>query len=635
MPLPSEIQIVPLDFDTIRTDLRRFLQNQTLLKDYNYEGSALSTLIDLMAYDAYYHGWYTNFAVNEVFLQTAQIRNSVVAAARQIGYIPRSISSAVALVDVTLSGIDTTEVLVELPRYTKFSANTTNTIFNFYTIEDTTQLTFAENVATFRAVELYEGVKLSQTFTISTSDIQSSGVKLTLPNKNIDTRTITVAVKPQENSTTSFTYPRAQAGIAIGPSSNVYFLFENNQGNYDIQFGDGRIGQNLTVGQVVNVDYLISSGVDGNGANNFVFADSLTKLVENPTNVTITTTLNNINIPAAGGDVAEDIESIKKNAPAVYQVQGRIVTPDDARTILLTEYNGIESLSIWGGEDNDPPMYGKMFIAMKPVNGEKFGLVQKTAILNRILRPRALPIMGFEFVDPDYIYIPVDILAKYSPALTSRNTSELASIITDAVVGYTTTTLGQFGSIFRYSQLSKLIDTSENSIQSNLTGIKLEKRFRTSEVSGSYTLEFSNALLEANSTNQLVAVTSKIGSQRFSHVDMTQTERQFCYVENSGNVLNVYRDDITEGKLLVKQEVGTVNFETGKVTFTGFYPTNISTNFIGEMRIQVLPRMSDIFARRSQIIRIAREGINVRVEPDLLDRRGTTVGRVVNGAIVF
>lgn len=635
MPLPSEIQIVPLDFDTIRADLKRFLQSQTLLQDYNYEGSAISTILDVLAYDAYYHGWYTNFAINEVFLQTAQIRNSVVAAARQLGYVPRSISSATAIVDVTLNGVDTTEVTVELPRYTKFSSTTGNQTLTFYTIDDAEQETFAANTVTFIGTELYEGIKLTQTFTVASGDIQASGVKLTLPNETIDTRTITISVKPDANSTTSFIYDRATSAVVVGPTTNVYFLFENNDGTYDIQFGDGRLGRNLTVGQQVVADYLISGGTRGNGANTFSFADTVGNLVVNTTGVTVATVLNNINVPAYGGDVRESIDSIKKNAPAIYQVQGRIVTPEDARTVLLTEYSGIESVSIWGGEDNDPPVYGKMFIALKPFNGDKFGDTQKNSILDHVLRPKSLPILGYEFVDPDYIYVAVDVEAKYTPALTSRNTSELAALISNAIVGYGQITVGQFGSIFRYSQVSKLIDSAEQSIQSNITAIKMEKRFRVVATTGSYTLEFSNPVFEATDANQLVTVTSRVGTQRFSHADTTGFVYSGCFIENHANVINVYRDDPATGKTLVKSDVGTVNFATGTVSLTHFYPTNITTNFIGEVRVQAIPNTTDIIARRSQIVRIPAESVSVRVLPDLLDRRGTTAGRIINGAIVF
>lgn len=635
MPLPSEIQIVPLDFNVIRADLKRFLQSQTLLKDYNYEGSVLSTLIDLLAYDAYYHGWYTNFAVNEVFLQTAQIRNSIVAAARQVGYVPRSVSSAVGIVDIAVAGIDTTEAVIELPRYVKFTSNTGGDVRTFYTVNATSIQTFAESTVTFTGIEIYEGVKLAQQFTIAPSDIQSSGVRLTLPNETIDTRTLTISVKPEPNSSTSFIYEKATTAVTISPTSNVFFLFENNDGTYDIQFGDGQLGRNLSAGQQVIADYLISSGALGNGANTFNFSDSLSKLVTTTTGVTVSVGLNNINIPSYGGADRESNDSIKKNAPAIYQVQGRIVTPEDARTVLLTEYGSIQSVSIWSGEDNDPPTYGKMFIALKPFNGEKFGLVQKDNIVDKILRPKALPTLAFEFVDPDYIYIPIQIEAKYTPALTSRNTSELADIIADTVTQYAETTLGQFGSVFRYSQISKLIDSAEQSIQSNISAVKLEKRFRVVTSSGSYTLDFANPLFVSTVDNQIVTLTSRVGSQRFSHEDRTGTIRQGCYLENSGSVINIYRDEPSEGKILVKSNVGSINFASGKVTFTTLYPSAITTNYIGELRVQAIPNTSDIIARRSQIIRIPLESVNVRVVPDLLDRQETTTGRVVNGAIVF
>lgn len=195
--------------------------------------------------------------------------------------------------------------------------------------------------------------------------------------------------------------------------------------------------------------------------------------------------------------------------------------------------------------------------------------------------------------------------------------------------------LGQFGSVFRYSQISRLIDTAEPSIQSNVTGVKLEKRFQSVASIGSYVLEFANPIFTSSNTNNLVTVTSKIGVQRFSHIDQLGLVRADCFVENDTSVLNVYREDPVEGRVVIYPSVGTVNFETGTVTFTNFYPQNVTTNYRGDLRIQAIPYTSDILARRSQIVRILEESVNIRVVPDLLDRRGTTTGRIVNGSIVF
>lgn len=635
MSLPSEIQIVPLDFDTIRVDLTRFLKNQPLLKDYNFEGSALATLIDVLAYDAYYHGWYTNFAVNEVFLQTAQLRNSVVSAARQLGYIPRSVSSAVAEVDIAVSGLNPNEGMVELPRYTPFTATTSAGTFTYYTIASQSLNADQLTSVSFPNVELYEGVKITQTFDIDSTNFSESGTRLVLPNAEIDMRTLTVSVRSSSGSTTATTYDKVSSLVPVTATSTVFFLFENNDGVYEIQFGDDRIGRNLRIGQRVVVEYLASRGKDGNGAAAFSFAGSVGDLVGITSGVQVSVALSNANLPAAGGSARETVESIKKNAPNLYQIQNRIVTPTDARTILLTEYNGIDSISVWGGEDNDPPAYGKMFLSLKPINGERFGIAQKQYILTKVLRPRSLPSVTYEFVDPDYIYVSVETEVRYSPSLTASSSSELSTLIKQNITNYAQTNLGQFGSVFRYSQMSKVIDTTEQSISSNFTTVRMEKRITTTPTTGSYTIDYANPIFPSSSTNNLTVITSRVGTQRFSHLDRGNVLRTDCYVENSTDRLQIYRDDPAEGRVLVRTDVGSINFATGRVSLQGFYPKNITTNFVGELVIRAIPSVSDLVPRRAQIILVPQNSITVRVVSDVLDRTTSSTGRIINGGIVF
>lgn len=636
MPIPSEIQIVPLDFDTIRTDLKRFLRSQSTLKDYNFEGSAFATLIDVLAYDAYYHGWYTNFAMNEVFLQTAQIRNSVVSAARQVGYIPRSVSSAVAEVDVTVNGLASDEGIVNLPRYTPFKATTDAGELTFYTITASSAVKSSqESAVTFPSIELYEGVKITETVTITSTNYSTSGTRITIPASNVDTRTITVAVYPDTQSTTATIYSRATSAVPVTSTSTVYFLFENNDGNYEIQFGDNRIGKNLTLNQKVEIQYLASRGVDGNGAENFSFSGMLSSLVATTTGVSVTVALSNTNLPAAGGDARESLESIKKNAPNMYQIQGRIVTASDARTVLLTEYSGIDSLSVWGGEENNPPVYGKIFFALKPVNGERFGPIQKNTMLNNILRPKSPPTLDYEFVDPDYLYVVVDSEVRYTPLLTSLSTTELSELVKQSIQNYTQTTLGQFGSVFRYSQLSRAIDNAEQSIQSNVTSITMEKRVRIQARQSSYRLNFSNPIFDSTEANPSTVVTSRIKNQTFSFTDRNGILQTECYVENEGNKLHVYRDGIGEPKIIVRQNVGMIDFDMGIVSLQDFTPKNITNNFESEFTLQAIPRVSDLQAQRAQIILVPNNNISLRVIPDLLDRATSAYGRLVNGRVVF
>jgi len=632
MAITSNIQIVPLDFDTIRGDLKRFLQAQTEFQDYNFQGSTLSVLLDILSYDAYYHGWYTNFAINEVFLQTAQIRNSVVSAAKQVGYIPRSVTGSTVEVDVTVNGIVASEGTVLLPKYASFQSNVAGTLYTFYTLDDALIYPNGNTNVTFTGVQLREGTLLTQTYNITQSNYTDTGTVLRIFNQNVDTTTVDVTVSPSNSSSISHVYTRATSAVSVNAVSNVYFLFETNAGDYEIQFGDGRLGRNLNIGQRVVIKYLDSRGALSSGANTFTYTGTGLGASSNTTNVAVT--LSNVNIPSYGGAPRESIESIKRLAPNIYQAQGRVVTPDDARTMLLSEVNGIDSLTVWGGEDNDPPTYGKMFISLKPVNAERFGPTQKARIIKTILRPKSSPILGFELVDPDYIYLVTDSEVRYSSASTALSTHELQQTISEAIQTYAIQYLGQFGSYFRYSQLSRIIDTSEISIQSNMSTVLLEKKLKIESGVLTYKLNFANPIFTpSNSTGisgnatSMVTVSSKIGTQTFSHIDMSGFVQKFCWVENEGTSLHVYKTDINNTNIIVKSNVGFVDFASGMVTFTNFSPLAITTNLINELRVRAIPLNSDITPNRNQIILLPADNVRVTMVEDLLNRRNTTVGR--------
>lgn len=640
IPSTSNIQIVPLDFDRVRGDLKRYLQAQSEFRDYNFEGSALSLFLDVLSYDAYYHGWYANFVVNEVFLQTAQIRNSVVAAAKQVGYIPRSVTASTAEVDVTIGSVNASESIITFPKYAEITSNVAGEEFTFYTLEDTVVYPNGNTSVTLRGIELREGTLLTQTYTITGQNFSNTGTTLRVFNQNVDTTTLSVAVRPTVGNTQSYVYVQATSSVTVNSTSNVYFLFETNEGDYEIQFGDSRLGRNLTIGNQVIIQYLDSRGAAAAGANTFTYAGNSLGAISNTANISIA--LSNINIPAYGGASRESIESIKRLAPNIYQAQGRVVTPDDARAILLSEVSGIDSLSIWGGEDNDPPAYGKMFISLKPVNAERFGPTQKQNIINKVLRPKALPILSFEAVDPDYIYLVVNSEVRYSPALTALSLAELQETILTAIDTYATLNLGQFGSYFRYSQLSRVIDAAEISVQSNMSSILLEKELRIEPGTTSYTVKFANPLFQSvgtsqfgeGSANNVVSITSKIGTQTFTHVDESGIKRKLCWTQNIGNQMDIYRADANNVIQAVKYNVGQVDFDAGTVTFSNFAPQNISTNLISELKLRAIPLNSDVQPNRNQIILLPVENISLSIVSDLLNRRNTTVGRTSVGSQV-
>lgn len=710
MASTPDIQLVPLDFDRVRADLQRFLQNRSEFQDYNFQGSALSLLIDILAYDAYYHGWYTNFAINEVFLQTAQLRNSVVAAAKQVGYIPRSTTGSRAEVNITIGNVNPGEGTLLLPKYTRFESNASGTVFNFYTLDDTVVYPDGADTVTMTGVELCEGTLLSQTYDITEQNRNTTGTTLRVLNTNVDTTTMTVLVRPSSTSPMTFEYTRATSAVTVNATSNVYFLFETNAGDYEIQFGDDRLGRNLSLGQRVTIQYLVSRGQASTGASTFTYKGGGLGAVSETSNVSVV--LSNINIPAHGGAERESIASIKRLAPNIYQTQGRVVTADDARAVLLSEVSGIDSLTVWGGEDHDPPTYGKMFLCLKPVDAERFGPTQKANIIQRVLRPKASPILSFEAVDPDYIYVVADTEVRYTPAKTGLPVQELQQAVRLAMEDYARVQLGQFGSYFRYSQLSSAIDDAEISVVSNMTSILLEKRLRILEGVSTYTVKFANPIFHSTQYAQpgtisvgAVSVTSKVNSQLFSHVDEAGVLQKQCWIQNdvqtaqagkifveylhgktdqslistqklisvldlsrpespsesavliylktqhpnekinlinidfladessiiNDTAIHVYKTGTDNNLLKVKSNVGSIDFETGTITFTTFSPKAISTNRISELRIRAIPLNSDIAPNRDQIILLPTDNITITLVNDLLNRRNVTYGRSSGG----
>ncbi len=633
MTSTPDIQLVPLDFDRVRDELKRFLQDRSEFQDYNFQGSALSLLVDVLAYDAYYHGWYTNFAVNEVFLQTAQLRNSVVAAAKQVGYIPRSVTSSRAEVDVTIGDVSASEGVLLLPKYTKFRSTASGTLFDFYTMDDTLVYPRGNTSITMSGVELCEGVLLTQVYDITQDNWTAAGVTLRVLNQNVDTTTLNVMISPTADSSVTYEYKRATSSVTVNSTSNVYFLFENSFGDYEIQFGDGRLGRNLSVGQQVTAKYLVSRGATSAGANNFTFQESGLGAVSNTSNVTVV--LSNVNIPAHGGVERESIESIKRLAPNIYQTQGRVVTPEDARTVLLSEVSGIDSLTVWGGEDNDPPTYGKMFICLKPVGAERFGPTQKNSIIKNVLRPKSSPILSFEAVDPDYIYLTTDSEVRYTQSRTASSIQDLQTSVRTSIDNYRRTELGQFGAYFRYSQLSSAIDNADASLVSNMTTLLLEKRVLIQAGVSTYTVKFSNPLfyslelsrLGGTSTGNTIAVSSKVAGQLFSHVDEAGLIQKHCWIQNDGIYVHVYKMSTTNTPLLVKSHVGLVDFQIGTIRFSNFTPTAITTNLINELKIRAIPFNSDIAPTRDQIILLPPENITITMVNDLLNRQNTISGR--------
>lgn len=465
----SKLVISEPDFFTIKTSLKNFLRSQSTFADYDFEGSTLSQLIDLLSYNTHYLSFYMNMIANESFLDTAALRDSVISHAKMLGYTPSSIRSARAQIDLTFTlannpGISSLTSLT-IPKFTKFSSSAIDGINYTFTNLDEVTVTKANNAFLFEDLDLYEGNPVTQVFTYSEQLNPIQEFKLF--DKNIDTSTIEVIVQTSAGDLTQQTYTLATDSTALTSSSTVYFLDEISGGNYKIYFGDDILGKKLSDGNLVVVSYVISKGAAANKATSFKLLDPVGGLTEG----TIV-----VNQVAAGGAAIESIETIKNLAPKTFASNGRAVTKNDYIALIQQRYPSFEAVNVWGGEENIPPVYGKVFISAKPAAGYEISRTEKDFIINSVIDPISILTVTPEFVDPDYNYLNLNVRVTYDPTATTLTPGEISTLVRGKINNYANTYLDQFNSYFRISRLMHEVDVAHPSIVSNDIDVKIEKR---------------------------------------------------------------------------------------------------------------------------------------------------------------
>lgn len=477
----ANIQLTELDFDNIKNNLKTFLKNQNVLQDANYEGSVLSIVLDLLAYNTHYNAFYLNMLANELFLDTATKRNSVVSLAKLLGYVPSSRHSCEALVDITFNGVSVSSVTI--PKYTKFICESIDDKFyTFVTTQDYYKQA-SNNQVTFSSVQLLEGQPTSlRKIYYKRTNPRSTFL---LPDINVDLNTIEVKVQKSTIDATSQTYNKKEIYSTLDSTTPVYFVEENSDGFYEVYFGDGILGKALVDGNVVLISYVISSGINSVDASDFKIVDPLKF---STTGTTITTVL-----PAYGGKEKEGIDSIKFSAPKYFSAQNRAVTYEDYIAALTNNvYNySFDSVNVWGGENNDPPVYGKIFMALKPTGAYTLTNIQKETIKSKILKPISVLTVEPEIVDPDYVFIKLDIKVVYDNKKTTLTASQVGSKVRSAVFSFANETLNNFNSTFSFPDLIYAIQNADSSIITNECNISLIKKFFPDlEVPTTYKLDF-------------------------------------------------------------------------------------------------------------------------------------------------
>lgn len=464
----SNIQMTDLDFGTIKENLKTYLKSQDTLKDYNYEGSALSVLLDVLAYNTQYNAYYLNMVANEMFLDTALARDSVVSQAKLLNYTPRSAIAPSATINLTVSGV--TQPQLTLPRFTTFLSESIDGVnYNFVTTDDTTtEVNLATNEASFANVEIKQGISANFSYTVNNSNNPTS--KFQLPEPNVDTTTIQVLVQQSSSNSSFETYTIASNFMSLNGNSLVYFLQEGLGGNYEIYFGDGILGKKLVDGNIVRVSYLTTSGTAAAGANNFVLMDTIQGYS--------TAAITGVTAASKGSD-RETIDSIKFQAPKAYSAQNRAVSKDDYITAIQQNNLGysFDAVNVWGGEDNDPPSYGSVFISLKPTGAYAFTQTQKEKLINDVIKPISVLTVVPKIVDPDYTYLQLTANILYDPKKTNLTASQLQTNIKTAVASYANTALNTFNSTFSVNDFNEIVKNSNQSILANEIELKVQKKF--------------------------------------------------------------------------------------------------------------------------------------------------------------
>jgi hypothetical protein len=584
------INVSELDFDQIKDNLKEFLRGQDEFKDYDFDGSGLSVLLDVLAYNTHYNNLYTNLAVNESFLDSASKRASVVSLAKSLGYVPRSARCARAIVDVRIVNPTSTPTVATLPAYQSFETTLDGINYTFFNLGSYTTSN-GVNGYIFSGVELVEGTPLQFKYTVG------SGTKYIIPNPNVDVSTIRVTVQESVSSANFSTYTYVDNIVnGLTATTRAFFIKEVEGGLHEITFGDDILGKALSPGNIVIIDYFVS-GLDGaNGARLFNYNG--TPLLGGSVSVSGKTI-------ATGGAAAEDIDSIKYNAPRMYAAQNRAVTPEDYKALILSNFPESNSVSVWGGENNIPATYGKVYICVRPTDATKLTNLQKNYILNTILQSKNMVSVTPEIIDPEYIEISLNITSYYNPMESTKTESELKTIITNTVFDYDDTDLKKFDGVFRHSKLSRLIDVSDPAIVSTTMTVLLRRKLIVKyNVSAQYVLNVINPLYNSGIAE------GAIYSTGFYIKDSDVVH----YIDDDGQgLLRLYTLDTNFQKTITDPAIGSVDYDRGYLEINNLHITDLADI---DFEISMKPQANDVVSALHQVAEIARDHLTVNVIQD-------------------
>ena len=592
----KRLRVTELDFDNIKDNLKVFLKSQSQFKDYDFEGSGMNILLDVLAYNTHYLGFNANMLANEMFLDSASLRSSVVSHAKTLGYETISARAPVATVNVSLN---TTANTKTMSAGTAFTTSVDGTDYQFVTIADVT----ASNTGTavpFDGVKVYEGSYITTKYTADSTDVEQ---KFLLRDANADTSTLTVKVQTSASDTTTTTYTKATDITQLSADSTVYYLQETDSGLFEVYFGDGTVSKSLSDGNIVILQYVVTNKSEANGASSFTSPSS----IDSVTAVTVTTVAS-----AAGGADPETISSIKLNAPLDYAAQGRAVTVDDYKTYTKKLFANTQAVSVWGGEDgsfdtstgvSSNPEYGKVFISIKSTTGENLTTEQKNNLVTAFA-PFKVASVTPVIVDPETTFIILNTNFQYDSTSTTSTKDELASLVNTTIYNYNTTDLQDFNNVFRHSKLLRLIDETDTAILNNTTTVTMGKFFTPVSGESSYNINFNNAFFNPHSGHNADAG-GVIASTGF-YLDNDTTTEYFFDDDGSGN-LRIYSLSSAGVRTYLNSAAGTVDYVNGTISIGTLNITAVSDvdgASSTKIRVTVIPKSNDVVPVRNQLLEI-------------------------------
>jgi hypothetical protein len=593
-----------LDFETIRGNIAAFIANNSSFTDYNYEGSGLSLVMDILAYNTHYNAVYLNMSMNENFIDTAQLRSSVVSIAKNLGYTPRSKKSSKTKISFRIPTTDPLNSSLTLDKTIKFVGDIDGTTYIFQPSKAVSSISDG-NRYTFTDVELREGTRLSIQYNATDADGNPVN-RFYINNFNIDTESIEVYNNQEAGTSGDLQTYNLVSDITILDSvSQIYYLFESTNRNYVIQFGDGVLGMRPAGGTII-ISFQTSSGESANGISKLTLSDTIGagRGIGLESFGSSDVIFDNIET-SYGGASEEAIESIRINALNNFSTQGRAVTAEDYRFFLERDYPQAESISVWGGQDNDPPIYGKVFISFKPKRGFRITNAVKQEIITNILETKNVLTVIPEIVDADYTFIQINTSVLYNAKRTIYTSAELKSLILEKIMSYNAEELIKFGTRFSYSKFVNEIDKTENSIISNYTLIKLRKNFNVNiDATSTYTIEFQNSLRAGT-------FRSATGFKSLNDSTLGATNDEFFLEDDSSGLIRIYKID-SGNKVILKTNSGTIDYNTGLVKITNLKPSYVP-NTDKSLDVVAEPVEYTVTSARNNILAIIDTDVNINM----------------------